>query len=142
MSDDRGEFCDTNVFMYAYDVSAGDKRRKARDLVERLWVSGTGVISVQVLQELFVSLTRKASPSLQPSDAREIVEDLTTWKVIEPSGRDVLEAIDLCVRWGISLWDAMVLTAARKAGAPVVWSEDLKDGESYDRVVVRNPFRE
>ena len=141
MSDDVIEFCDTNIFVYAYDISAGEKRRMAKDLVERVWTSGTGVLSVQILQELFVTLTRKASPPLQSSAARQIVEDLTTWNVIEPAGRDVLETIDTCVRWKLSFWDAMILTTARKAGATVLWSEDLKDGESYDGVVVRNPFR-
>jgi len=141
MSDDGIEFCDTNIFVYAYDISAGEKRRMAKDLLERVWTSGTGALSVQVLQELFVSLTRKASPPLKSSAARQIVEDLTAWKVVEPSGRDVLEAIDTCVRWGLSFWDAMIVTAARRAGASVLWSEDLKNGESYDGVVVRNPFR-
>lgn len=140
MSDSGIEFCDTNVFVYAYDLSAGEKRRIAKDLVERVWTSATGAVSVQVLQELFVSLTRKASPSLQPSVARQIVEDLSTWRVIEPGSHDVLDAIDTCIRWHLSLWDAMILTAARKASAIVLWSEDLKDGESYDGVVVRNPF--
>lgn len=141
MSDDGIEFCDTNIFVYAYDISAGEKRRMAKDLLERVWTSSTGALSVQVLQELFVSLTRKASPPLQSPAARQIVEDLTAWKVVEPSGRDVLEAIDTCVRWGLSFWDAMIVTAARRAGASVLWSEDLKNGESYDGVVVRNPFR-
>ena len=141
MSDDGIEFCDTNIFVYAYDILAGEKRRMAKDLLERVWTSSTGALSVQVLQELFVSLTRKASPPLQSPAARQIVEDLTAWKVIEPSGREVLEAIDTCLRWGLSFWDAMIMTAARRAGASVLWSEDLKNGESYDGVVVRNPFR-
>ena len=108
MSDDGIEFCDTNIFVYAYDISAGEKRRMAKDLLERVWTSSTGALSVQVLQELFVSLTRKASPPLQAPAARQIVEDLTAWKVVEPSGRDVLEAIDTCLRWGLSFWDAML----------------------------------
>lgn len=141
MSDDGGEFCDTNVLVYAYDLSAGEKRQKAKDLVERLWATGSGVLSVQVLQELFVTLTRKASPPLPPKEARQIVEDLATWRVVEPNSRDVLEAIDISLRWGVSFWDAMVLCAARKGGASVLWSEDLTHGEDYDGVVVSNPFQ-
>ena len=140
MSDSGGEFCDTNVIVYAYDMSAGEKRQRARALVERLWSSGNGMLSVQVMQELFVSLTRKTSPPLQPSRARTILEDLATWKVVEPSSHDVLEAVDISIRWQLSFWDAMIIAAARKGGARVVWSEDMKDGESYDGVLVRNPF--
>jgi predicted nucleic acid-binding protein len=53
------EFCDTNVVVYAYDTSAGAKHARARQLLERLWLDGVGAVSVQVLQELFVTLTLK-----------------------------------------------------------------------------------
>jgi len=69
------------------------------------------------------------------------VQDLAAWRVIEPSRRDVSEAIDGAQRWRTSFWDAMLLTAAITAGAAVVWSEDLNDGRSPDGTTVRNPFR-
>lgn len=136
-----GEFCDTNVLVYAYDLSAGPKREQARRLVERLWASGNGVISTQVLQELFVSLTRKVASPLSVQDARTIVADMATWQVVVPTAESVLEAIDGTLRWQVAFWDAMILTAAKQAGAAVVWSEDLNDGQAYDEIVVRNPFR-
>lgn len=135
------EFCDTNIMVYAYDRSADSKGDIARRLLARLWMSREGALSVQVLQELFVTLTRKTSPTLPPADARAIVSDLATWQVIEPTSGDVLGAIDAAVRWQVSFWDAMLLTTARKAQAGVLWSEDLNDGQDYDGVVVRNPFR-
>jgi predicted nucleic acid-binding protein len=135
------EFCDTNVFVYAYDVSAGAKRDQARHLLERLWASGDGVVSVQVLQELYVTLTRKVTPPLAPPEARALVQDITTWQVVEPGRHDVLAAIDAAQRWRISFWDAMILTAASRAGAAIVWSEDLSDHQTYDGTLVRNPFR-
>jgi predicted nucleic acid-binding protein len=136
-----GEFCDTNVLVYAYDQTASEKRDQARQLVERLWESGAGVISVQVLQELYVTLTRKVPARLSPENARSIVADLATWRVIEPAHEDVLVAIDASRRWKVSFWDAMILIAAGKAGVLTLWSEDLTDGQIYDGVVVRNPFR-
>ena len=135
------EFCDTNVIIYAYDVTAGVKREQARQVLDRLWTSGDGATSVQVLQELFVSLTRKIAHSLPVEDARAIVADMATWRTIEPGREDVLAAIDATVRWQVSFWDAMVLTAARKAQATVLWSEDLNPGQAFDGLVVRNPFR-
>ncbi|TAK34307.1 MAG: PIN domain-containing protein [Chloroflexota bacterium] len=135
------EFCDTKVIVYAYDLSAGAKRTQSLKLLRHLWKSGDGALSMQVLQETFVTLTRKAVPPLAPLDARAIVSDLSTWKVIEPGRQDILDAIDGALRWRVSFWDAMVLTAARKADAAVIWSEDLGDGQRYDGIVVRNPFR-
>lgn len=135
------EFCDTNVIIYAYDQSAGEKYGQARDLLDRIWASRVGALSLQVLQESYVSLTRKLRPAYTPTEARSIVADLATWpSVIEPTRLDVLGAIDRSLSWQVSFWDALILTAAKRARASVVWSEDLNDGQSYDDVLVRNPF--
>jgi predicted nucleic acid-binding protein len=134
------EFCDTNVLVYAYDETAGRKREQALELLDRLWSSGEGVISIQVLQEFFVALTRKIPRTLDALTARAIVADMLTWRVVEPGSQDVLAAIDGVARWQVSLWDAMILTAANRAGARTVWSEDLNDGQTYDGATIRNPF--
>ncbi len=134
------EFCDTNLLVYAYDVTAGAKQDQARGLLARLWESGSGVLSVQVLQELFVALTRKIPQPLTARDAQLVISDMAAWRVIEPGSRDVLAAIDGAARWHISFWDAMILQTAIQAGASTVWSEDLNDGQNYDGTVVRNPF--
>ncbi|HYY89527.1 MAG TPA: PIN domain-containing protein [Chloroflexota bacterium] len=135
------EFCDTNVLVYAYDTTAGAKREPARALLERLWLEGAGALSVQVLQELFVTLTRKIARPLEPLAARSIVADLATWQVVEPAAPDVLAAIDGADRWRVSFWDAMIVTTALHVGAAVMWSEDLTDGQTFDGVTVRDPFR-
>jgi predicted nucleic acid-binding protein len=134
------EFCDTNVVVYAYDTSAGAKHARARQLLERLWLDGVGAVSVQVLQELFVTLTRKIVQPLDASTARTIVADVATWHVVTPNASDVLAAIDATVNWNISFWDAMILVAAHRSGATLVWSEDLNTGQTFDIVTVRNPF--
>ncbi|MDO8673573.1 MAG: PIN domain-containing protein [Dehalococcoidia bacterium] len=141
MSGDGIEFCDTNILVYAYDLSAGEKRTTAKQLVERLWDSGLGAVSLQVLQEFFTTLIRKASPPASPIEARGIVEDLSTWRVYEPARVDLFAAIDASMEWRISFWDAMILVAARRSGAKILWSEDLNDGQEYGGVIVRNPFK-
>jgi predicted nucleic acid-binding protein len=134
------EFCDTNVVVYAFDTSAGDKHLRARQLMERLWLEGIGAVSVQVLQELFVTLTRKIPRPLSARNARTIVADLATWHVVVPTPSDVLAAIDATVNWNLSFWDAMILIAAQRSGATMVWSEDLNSGQVFDTVTLRNPF--
>src|SRR5438552_10773150 len=104
------ELCDTNVLVYAYDVTAGDKHSQARSLVERLWQDGNGAISIQVMQEFFVTVTRKVGEPIEPRTARAILADLATWRVIAPLASDVLEAIDDAERWRLSFWDAMIVT--------------------------------
>lgn len=134
------EFCDSNIVVYAYDTSAGAKHERARDLLERLWTDGAGAASIQVLQELFVTLTRKIPRPLDVASARGIVSDLATWHIVRPTAVDVLTAIDAATRWQISFWDAMILTAADVGGATIVWSEDLNANQTFDGVRVRNPF--
>src|SRR5437870_4080524 len=106
------EFCDINVLVYAFDHTAGAKHERAGGLVDRIDDQGSGAASVQVLQELFVTLTRKVTPPLASEVARQIVADLLTWQIVEPTAADVLHAIDNAGRWQISFWDAMLLTAA------------------------------
>jgi predicted nucleic acid-binding protein len=134
------EFCDTNVVVYAYDIAAGAKRERARQLLERLWIEGVGALSIQVLQELFVTLTRKIARPVDVPTARSIIADMATWRVARPNEADVLSAIDATSRWRISFWDAMILTAAQSVGASVVWSEDLNADQTFDGLTVRNPF--
>ena len=133
-------FVDTNVFVYANDESAGRKREVAGELIAGLWESRVGCASVQVLQELFVNLTRKVPRPLPVRDAAALVEDISVWTVHSPGPRDVLSAIELHERAGVSFWDAMILTSARSLGCRILYSEDLGAGQRYDGVRVVNPF--
>ena len=71
-------FVDANILIYAEDRDAGSKHAIARDLVADLWRSGEGVLSVQVLQEFFVNVTRKLPRPLKPDEAFAIVEQYLT----------------------------------------------------------------
>ena len=133
-------FVDTNLFVYAHDKSAGRKREIARDLISELWESRSGCASVQVLQKLFVNLTRKVPKPLPVRNAAALIEDLSAWTIHSPGPRDVLYAIELHERMGVSFWDAMILTSANSLGCRVLYSEDLNAGQCYDGVLVVNPF--
>lgn len=134
-------FLDTNILVYANDRSSGDKCQVAQSLVTDLWDSGGGCVSVQVLQELFVTLTRKLPVPLGSGAASLLVSDLSRWQVHAPNARDVIEAIDAHRRLGVSFWDAMVLRSAGAMGCAILYSEDLNPGQVYDGVQVLDPFR-
>jgi predicted nucleic acid-binding protein len=135
------EFVDTNVFVYADDPSAGAKRNQALQLIERLWTSRGGCLSVQILQEFFVTVTRNVPKPMAPDAAEERVRDLSRWTVFAPRASDVLGAIALARRHKISFWDAMIIESAAQLGCAVIWSEDLQDGVKIRGLQVRNPFR-
>ena len=133
-------FVDTNVLVYAYDRAAGTKRDLARDLLEALWNEGRGVLSTQVLQEFYVNIRRKTRPPVSQEVARALVADYLVWDPIVNDGATVLEAIDVGHRYQLSLWDALIVVAARKGDASVLYSEDLNHGQSFGSVQVLNPF--
>jgi predicted nucleic acid-binding protein len=133
-------FVDTNIIVYAYDRDAGRKHEIARDLLIGLWNAEGGVLSTQILQEFYVTVTKKISSPLAPESAREVIEDYLTWSVVTNDGEAVLEAIDLQISEKISFWDALVVAAAKKGLADILISEDLSDGRKFGDVVVRNPF--
>ncbi len=136
-----GEFVDTNVLVYAHDSSAGEKRDVAVDLVLRLARDGTGLLSLQVLMEFFVAVTRKIPRPLSTSLGAEITGDFGHWRTFLPGVPDVLEGIRIAAKHKISFWDAMIVRAAAAMEASVIWSEDLNHGQRYEGVMMRNPFR-
>jgi predicted nucleic acid-binding protein len=134
-------FVDTNILMYAHDAAAGDKHARAKALVEDLWQNRSGVVSTQVLQELAVNLRRKAKRPLDARATRDVVSDYLAWQVVVNGGDSILEALELEARYQISFWDALIIQAAQTAGAEVLYSEDLSDGQRYGSVKVENPFK-
>ena len=134
------EFVDTNILVYAYDVTAGYKHERARELVTELWDSRNGWISIQGLQQFYVAVTRKVPRPLDSETAAGIVDTLTRWTTYVPNSADVMAAIDLHRRNNISFWDAMILHSASQLGCATLWSEDLNPGQLYGSVRVLNPF--
>lgn len=133
-------FVDTNILVYAEDRDATAKHEIARDLIIELWHNRTGVLSVQVLQEFYVSVTRKLKKPLSATKALEIVEEYLTWMVIENTGKLLISAIELQQKVQLSFWDAMVVQAAIEARCETLYSEDLNAGQHFGSVVVVNPF--
>ena len=134
------EFVDTNVLVYAFDSSAGLKRTAATTLLERLWQNGTGCLSVQVLQEFFVAVTRRVAHPISNAEAADRIREFAAWRVFSPTVDDVLAAIDLQKQAHLSFWDAMVVRAASESRCDTLWTEDLNDGQTIQGVHVRNPF--
>lgn len=140
MSGDK-VFVDTNVIVYAYDVSAKEKHEVAQKIIVDLWNSGLGLLSTQVLQEFFVIITKKTSKPHDVKSAREIVSDLIKWDVIVNDAESILGAIGIHSRYKYSFWDAMLIHAAITGGAACLLSEDLSDGQRIKGVEIKNPFK-
>lgn len=140
--EEERQFVDTNVLVYAHDRSAGFKREQAKALVESLWRTEQGCLSVQVLQEFYVTVTRKVARPLPAEEAAQIVADLGLWHVHRPTVEDILDAIKLQSRYQTSFGDAMILQSAARLKCSIVWSEDLNAGQTYCQLRLINPFQQ
>ena len=133
-------FVDANILVYVEDRDAGHKHTIARNLVADLWRSGEGVLSIQVLQEFFVIVTRKVPRPLSAEQALAIVEQYLTWRVVENTGDLLLAGIRRAAALKVSFWDALVLEAALRERCDRVWTEDLNHGQRIGDLTIVNPF--
>ena len=132
-------FLDTNIIVYAYDQKAGRKREIALELVKQGWAQPDDVaLSVQVLQELFVSLIKRGASS---ADAAQVIRDFSNWTVVDNTVDLLLAALTEQSRWQLSFWDALILAAARNSGARELITEDFSHNQDYGGIRAVNPFR-
>jgi predicted nucleic acid-binding protein len=133
-------FVDTNILVYAHDRSAGVKHDLAQLLLQRLWDSGQGVLSTQVLQELCVNLRRKVRHPLPANEIRQLILDYSTWQIVTHTPASIIQALDIEMRYKTSFWDALILQAAESSGASILYSEDLATNQRYSAIKVVNPL--
>jgi len=133
-------FVDTNVLIYAHDLDAGLKHDRAAAIIADLWEKENGIISVQVLQEFFVNVTRKIARPMTPAAARGIIRNYLAWRVEPNVSSVVLLASEIGERNRISFWDAIIVASAARSGADRILSEDLNHGQVIEGIRIENPF--
>lgn len=133
-------FLDTNVLVYAYDISAGKKHEIARNIVIDLWNSRFGVLSTQVIQEFFVTITTRISKPMGKKIAKNVINDLKNWDIVINDNESILQAVEMHLQHKYSFWDSLIIQASVNGGAASLLSEDLSDGQIIDGVKIENPF--
>jgi len=135
-------FVDTNVLVYAFDKSSSPKKPIAQQLLNDLIDLDHLRVSTQVLQELFVTLTRKVSRPCSSDEALAVLEDLASWPLTAVDLAAIRAAVALAAEAKLSFWDALIVVAAARAGAEILYTEDLHHGQEILGIQVRNPFME
>jgi predicted nucleic acid-binding protein len=131
-------FFDTNVLVYAQDLDAPHKRERSRQLMAEVAAVGCGVISTQVLQEYYVTATRKLG--VAPLAAKSVVQSFRMFEIVQLSPDLIEQAIDRSVLSQLSFWDALIVAASAASGCTTIYSEDLNAGQAIGGVRVVNPF--
>jgi predicted nucleic acid-binding protein len=133
-------FVDANLFVYSVDTAQPLKRELAATLIERLWMEQRARTSIQVLNEFYVTVTRKLRRVLAPHDAWALVEEILEW---EPQPNDaalIHSARSIESRHKLNWWDCLIVAAARLQHCTVLYTEDLQHGATLDGVKIVNPF--
>lgn len=134
-------FVDTNVLVYLFDESEPKKKALAAQALEREGDTSELVVSTQVLQELYVSLTWGRRPLVSQEHARATVQAAGEYTTVQVDTELVLAAIDLGQRASLSFWDALIVAAAVRAGCDRILTEDLNEGQVIEGVRVDNPLK-
>jgi predicted nucleic acid-binding protein len=132
-------FVDTNILIYAHDVDAKAKHDVARGVLRELWSRRTGVLSMQVLQEFYVNVTRKIASPLPKDVARAVVNSYSIW-CIDATPAEIAAAFRIEDESRIGFWDALIVASALKCGATRILSEDLNAQQTISGVQIQNPF--
>jgi predicted nucleic acid-binding protein len=132
-------FLDTNILVYTDDTGAREKQARALDLVERCQIERSGVVSTQVLQEYFVTATKKLKVSAEV--AKRKTELLARLELVQIGFKDILAAIDFHSAHQVSFWDALIIRAALRSGCSILFSEDLQTGRNIEGLEIVNPFQ-
>ena len=137
--DDR-RFLDTNVLVYLFDRSSPKKQARAREIVEEYGGRDSLVISTQVLQEFYVTVTRKLAVPLALEEAEQALRGLTALAIVEVETDLVLDAAARSRKHKLSFWDALIVEAALVADCRALLTEDMQDGREFRPLRVENPF--
>ena len=133
-------FVDTNVLVYRRYRGDQDKNEKALEWIEYLWRARLGRLSVQVLQEFYITVTQRLDPKLPKETARHDVRDFASWRPVISDTKLIADAWSIQDRFKTSWWDSLIIAAAHSASCRYLLSEDFQNNQAFDDLEVVNPF--
>jgi predicted nucleic acid-binding protein len=133
-------FLDTNIFVYAFDISAPAKAATADRLIKESLTLDTGIISYQVVQE-FLSVSLRKPSSLGTANIQAYLHQvLVPLCTVQSSAALFEQALTLQQRYKLSWYDSLIVAAALEAKCEILYTEDLQHGQRFDALLVINPF--
>ena len=133
-------FVDTNVLVYSRDASEPPKQVQATAWMRHPWNIRADRLSFKVLREFYITVTEKLDPGLDRESARKDIRSLLPWRPISVDNRVFDGAWHIQDRFGLSWWDALVVSAAQMADCRYLLTEDLQDNQTFGNLQVVNPF--
>lgn len=134
-------FFDTNILVYAFDAKEVEKSRVAKDLIRHHGGVGNLVISTQVLQEFYASVSRMGKKLMSKEDAEYVVNDLSEFPLIQIDKTLIAHAMKRHQSNKFSFWDSLIVEAALQSGCSTLFSEDMQQGRTIDELTICDPFK-
>ena len=132
-------FLDTNILVYAALNQDPVKHRLAALLLKDALLNNDGVISAQVINEFANTLFKKTRRT--PREIQELISRFMPLNRMDMTTALVNEAIEIKTRYELQYYDALIVAAAKRCGCDTLLTEDLNDGQTYDGVLCRDPFK-
>lgn len=131
-------FIDTDILVYGFDGADRQKQKAARQALKQSQESGSGVISTQVLQEFYVTATKKLG--MDPLVAKDLLDSFDVFEIVVVSPSLIASAVDCQVLAKLSFWDALIVAAAEASKCETLWSEDFQRGRMLRGMRIDNPL--
>lgn len=133
-------FFDTNILVYAFDQNESVKAAVAKQLICDYGKNGDLILSTQVLQEFYVTVTKMGRAILNRQEAEVIVNDFAEFPLVQVDRVIISRAMKRCQSKVFSFWDSLIVEAALQSGCSRLLSEDLQDGLRINTLTICNPF--
>jgi len=132
-------FIDTNILIYSMDEFDLAKREKCRFLLKSAIKEFKGVISTQIMQEFYVTATKKLAAD--PLLMKDVLHSFEQFEIVTVNPAIIYDAIDCGIINRISFWDSLIVVSAEIAHCGILWTEDLNHGQSIRGVRIENPLK-
>jgi len=131
-------FVDSNILLYAASGRPDDSIKSAK--ARQLLIDEQVCISFQVLQEFYANAVSPRKLGMSRAEAIEWCSGWMNFPFVSLNADTFVRSLELVVKYGVSNWDAAILSAAEQFGCETLYSEDFNHGQFYDKVRVINPF--
>ncbi len=137
-------FFDTSILVYAFDSSERDKHEVALGLVQDIMANrGKGIVSGQVLAELYNVLTEHVSDPLSGDEVGAIISDFidaSSWIKLDYRTATVKRAANGSAKHGVKIWDALIAETMKENEIDTIVTENEKDFRKIPGIKIINPF--
>jgi len=133
-------FVDTNLLVYLRDPSEPEKHAVAQDWLSALAAERRITTSTQVLNEYFVTVTRKLSQPLSPEEAWLDMESFSVWNPLPVSMATLRLAKEVQSDYQFSWWDSLIVASAKQSKSHFLLTEDLTHEQKLGDLTIINPM--